>query len=357
MSARTEGAQAVRVTPADSWLARYWPGLLLCAAAGAIAWGAGWTEKRAIDNAVVDSLVIAIILGVLLRNALSLPAAVDAGARYSSKQVLEASVLLLGASVDVGQIVNAGLALFLLIVGSVVGSLTFAWVLGRAVGLSSKLAILVGVGNSICGNSAVAAVAPVIRASADDVAAAIGISALLGVGQILLLPLLVPGLDLTHYQYGVVAGIAVYAVPQVIAASFAVSNLSGQVATLVKLVRVLFLGPMILFLGLLHRRERAQEAATVSLRQRANTFMPWFVAGFLLLAAARSAGIISEDLGDLAKTASKLMFVVAMVGLGIGVDLKKIRAVGPRVAATILASMTFMIVVSVVGTFVLDLRS
>ena len=165
-----------------------------------------------------------------------------------------------------------------------------------------------------------------------------------------------PGLDLTHYQYGVVAGIAVYAVPQVVAASFAVSSLSGQVAMLVKLVRVLFLGPMIIVLGLLHRGNADDSAPSQSMWQRTKLYVPWFVAGFLLLAALRSSGVIPEGSGDDAKVLSKLLFVVAMVGLGIGVDLKKVGAVGPRVAATILAAMGFMIIVSLVGTSVLDLR-
>jgi len=345
------------VTASLPWLQRYGPGLALVVVVAAIAWTIAEVEKDLIDNAVVDALVLAIVAGVILRNILSLPSAIDAGAKYASKQVLEVSVLLLGASIDVMQIVEAGLELLLLIAFSVIGGLAFTWFVGHyLLGLGSRLSVLVGVGNSICGNSAVAAVAPVIRATPDEVAAAIGISAIMGVGQILLLPLLVPGLDLTHYQYGVVAGIAVYAVPQVVAASFAVSSLSGQVATLVKLIRVLFLGPMIIVLGLLHRGSGDASAPSQSMWQRTKLYVPWFVAGFLLLAALRSTGVISEGTGDDAKALSKLLFVVAMVGLGIGVDLKKVGAVGPRVAVTILAAMGFMIIISLVGTSILDLR-
>lgn len=345
-------ATAAKSSP--SWVAKNGPGLALCAVIAAIAYFAVELEKSLIDNAVIDALVLAIIAGVLLRNLVKLPASIDNGAKYASKQVLEASVFLLGASVAVDQIIDAGLTLFLLITFSVVGGLTFAWIVGhKLLGLGSRLSVLVGVGNSICGNSAVAAVAPVIRATPDEVAAAIGISAVMGVGQILLLPLLVPGLELTHYQYGVVAGIAVYAVPQVVAASFAVSSLSGQVATLVKLIRVLFLGPMIIVLGVLHGG--SESAGAQSMWSRIKVYVPWFVAGFLVLATLRSTGIIPEDLGDRASTLSKLLFIGAMVGLGLGVDLKKVGAVGRKVAATILAAMSFMIIVSLVGTFVFDI--
>jgi uncharacterized membrane protein YadS len=136
-----------------------------------------------------------------------------------------------------------------------------------------------------------------------------------------------------------------------------VSNLSGQVATLVKLVRVLFLGPMIIVRGLLHR-DSSDEAPHQTLWEQVKLYIPWFVAGFLLLAELRSLDIVGTDLGDDAKTWSKFLFVIAMVGLGLGhgVDLKKVGTLGTKVAVTVLAAISFMIVVGTVETFVLDLK-
>jgi uncharacterized integral membrane protein (TIGR00698 family) len=312
-------------------------------------------ERSLVGHALIDALVIALVLGIAVRNALGVPLWAAAGAGFASKQVLEASIVLLGASVALGAIVEAGAALFGLVVLSVAGGLAFAWTVGHYVfGLHSRLAVLVGVGGSICGNSAIAAVAPAIDATAEDVAAAISISAVLGAAQILLLPLLVPGLDLTHYQYGVVAGISVYAVPQVVAAGFAVSGLSGEVATFVKLTRVLLLGPMILVLRLFHGGASAARAAR-PLAQRARTVLPWFIVGFLLLAALRTAEVISPEAGGHAQTVSKTLFIIAMAGLGLGVDLRAVRAVGGAVAATVLATMAFMLLVSIAGTSILGL--
>ncbi len=104
--------------------------------------------------------------------------------------------------------------------------------LGRAAGLPAKLAILVAVGNAVCGNSAIAAVAPVSRAKKGEVASASALTALLGVGVVLALPLLIPLAGLSHAQYGILAGLTVYAVPQVLAATSPVSALSGQLGTL-----------------------------------------------------------------------------------------------------------------------------
>jgi uncharacterized membrane protein YadS len=108
--------------------------------------------------------------------------------------------------------------------------------------------VLVACGNSICGNSAIAAVAPVIGADGEDVAASIAFTAVLGVVVVLLLPFLAPLLHLSGLQYGVLAGLTVYAVPQVLAATAPLGMVAVQMGTLVKLVRVLMLGPVVLVL-------------------------------------------------------------------------------------------------------------
>jgi uncharacterized membrane protein YadS len=98
----------------------------------------------------------------------------------------------------------------------------------RLLGLPQRMSILVACGNSICGNSAIAAVAPVIGADGDDIACSISFTAVLGVIVVLTLPLLVPILHLSLTQYGVLAGLTVYAVPQVLAATLPIGALRGR---------------------------------------------------------------------------------------------------------------------------------
>ena len=156
------------------------PGIAFCVFLGSIAWIVAEIEESIIDRAVIDALVIALVLGILAKNLLPLPATFGSGGKFASKQVLEASVLLLGASVALQDITSSGTSLLILILVAVFGGLTVAWFIGhKLLGLSSRLAVLVGVGNSICGNSAVAAVAPVIKATPNEVAAAIGILSLI----------------------------------------------------------------------------------------------------------------------------------------------------------------------------------
>ncbi|GLC26936.1 YeiH family protein [Roseisolibacter agri] len=330
-------------SPSPRALARLAPGLALALAVGAVAWTVGWAESRAFGHPVVEALVVAIVVGMLVRTCWTLPARLSPGVGFAAKEVLEVAVLLLGVSVDLPLLLRAGPALAVGIVLLVVLGLALSYGLGRVLGLPHKLAVLVACGNSICGNSAIAAVAPVIDADPEHVASSIAFTAILGVAVVLGLPLLVHPLGLSLYQYGVLAGLTVYAVPQVLAAAFPVSVLSGQVGTLVKLVRVLMLGPVVVFFALRHRASRAGAAAP---RLGVARVVPWFIAGFLALAVLRSTGVIPAAVADPARTVSGWLTIVAMAALGLGVDLKAIARVGRPVVATVTGSLLVLVVLS-----------
>lgn len=326
----------------SSWRART-PGLAVAAAVAGLSWLLARAEGRWLGNAVVDALVIAILLGILVREWLPRIESFEPGIEFAAKDVLEFAVFLLGASVDLPLLLSAGPALAVGIITLVVAGLAGSYAIGRALGLESRLAVLVAAGNAICGNSAIAAVAPVIGAKRDQVAAAIAFTAILGVLVVLTLPLLAPLIGLSHYQYGVLAGLTVYAVPQVLAAAFPVSAISGQVATLVKLVRVLMLGPVVLFFTLRERRKPEHADAPALELGR---LVPWFIVGFLALAALRSVGVIPSPLASALKDISHWFTLLAMAGLGLGVEFASIRRAGPRVVATVILSLLLLVAIA-----------
>ena len=225
-----------------------------------------------------------------------------------------------------------------------------SYILGHKIfNLDKKLATLVGVGNSICGNSAVAVVAPVIKANSTQIGAAIGISAILGASQIILLPLLVPIFGLEDFQYGIVAGLSVYAVAQVVAASSIISPLSADVATLVKITRVILLAPLVLILRLFLKSEN-EEKNDKNFIGSLLKFLPWFVIGFIILSLLRSTEILNKDLGLDIRSFAKYLFVLSMIAIGLTVDLKEIAKVGPKVAVTIIAIIVFMITLGILSS-------
>jgi uncharacterized integral membrane protein (TIGR00698 family) len=294
-------------------------------------------------RAWIEPLVLAILIGAAVRTAWTPGARWKPGIDLSAKQLLEIAIVLLGLTLDVPLLLRAGPLLALGIVVAVGVALAAGYGLGRVLGLRRKLALLVGVGNAICGNSAIAAVAPVIGAEPDDVASSIAFTAVLGVVVVLALPHLMGALSLSEYQYGVVAGLTVYAVPQVLAATLPVSTLSGQVGTLVKLTRVLMLGPIVLGLSIALRRRGKQPRTRIAVGR----LVPWFIVGFLLLAGVRATGVVPVALVDVARTVSGALTVLAMAALGLGVDVRVLGKVGGAVTATATGALLLLLAISI----------
>ena len=317
------------------------PGVLVSLAVSIAAVCTGWGEERVFGRPIIEPLVVAILFGMLVRAVRAAGARQESGVRFVAKDVLEVAVCLLGATMDVPRLFASGPALAIGIVTVVAVALSGGYLIGRVVGLSPKLAVLVACGNAICGNSAIAAVAPVIGADREDVAASIALTAVLGVIAVLGLPLLIPLLGYTNYQYGVLAGLTVYAVPQVLAAAFAVSVLSGQVATVVKLARVLMLGPVVLFFSL---RGRASSDRPVV---RRGALVPWFVAGFVVLATLRSIGAVPDAAANASKLVASWLTISAMAALGLSSDLRSVRRVGARVIIAVGGSLSVLLLLAV----------
>lgn len=300
------------------------PGLGLAFGVTALVVGVETLQERLLGARYVDGLVIAILAGTLIHTLFGLNMRFAAGVQFASKTVLEVAVVLLGGTISAAALAQSGIELIAAVAVVVLLALTASYLVGRWLGLDDRLATLVACGNSICGNSAIMATAPVIEAPAEDVAASIAFTAALGIVVVLLLPLVLGALGLTQWQYGVVAGLSVYAVPQVLAATGPVGVMSTQVGTLVKLMRVLMLGPVVLFVGLRHGRQGVV---------RFSLLVPWFIVGFLLAMAARSSGLLPEPTLQPLQQASSCLTLISMAALGLSVDLRTVLSSGGRVLA------------------------
>jgi uncharacterized integral membrane protein (TIGR00698 family) len=305
-------------------------------------------EVHFAGHAYLEALVLAILLGVALRTAWQPAGTFIPGIAFSAKFLLECAVVMLGASVSVATVLALGPFLLLGIASVVAIALGVSFMLGRLLGLPLRMAILVACGNSICGNSAIAAVAPVIGADGDDIAASISFTAVLGVVVVLTLPLLVPILHLSLTQYGVLAGLTVYAVPQVLAATLPIGALSNQVGTVIKLVRVLMLGPVVLGLSLLARDLRADPARARVNRSRPDwrELVPWFITGFLIVLLVRSLGLIPQVALPPITRLAAILTTISMAALGLGVDVRIVAKSGVRVTLAVTASLIVLGLIS-----------
>ncbi|WP_298673339.1 putative sulfate exporter family transporter [uncultured Sphingomonas sp.] len=343
---------------AQDFVSRIAPGVALCLIVTAGAYLLEGAEAALFGRAWLEALVLAIVGGTVIRSFWVPAARWQAGINFSAKYLLEIAVVLLGASVSAATILHAGPVLLGGIAAIVALTILFGFAVGRLLGLPMRMALLIACGNSICGNSAIAAVAPVIDADSDDVAAAIAFTAVLGVGVVLGLPLLGIALGMNAVAYGAFAGLTVYAVPQVIAATAPLGATAVQMGTLVKLVRVLMLGPVCLVLALVVRPERdetTREAAAAP-GLSFGKLVPWFIIGFLALAACRSFGLVPQAaVAPLGRIAT-ILTVVSMAALGLGVDIRSVARAGGRVTAAVMLSLAGLGALSFTLVTLLHLR-
>lgn len=287
-------------------------------------------------------VIVAVLLGLLAGNLLRLPGIFTPGIRFSYQAVLRAAIVLLGASLSFQQVLRIGGKALLMVSLLMTVALLVAHGLGRLARVSSRLSTLIGVGTAVCGNSAIAATAPVIAASDAEVSFAIAANTLFGTVAVFLYPALGHLLGLSSGFFGSWAGMAVNDTSQVVATGFAYGEAAGKVATAVKLTRNALMGIVIVVVGLLHggaagAARGVPGAARVPIATRVRQSIPSFVLWFLAMAAFNSGGLftwLSRVAGlsvpDLLQSASRVLILVALAGVGLGARFSTMRAIGLR---------------------------
>jgi uncharacterized integral membrane protein (TIGR00698 family) len=314
----------------------------------------------------IDAMLIAIVIGMVLRNAFGLPAWLAHGVKYSVVSLLPLAIVLLGAKLNFYDVMRTSAKALIISVICVAVALGLTVWLCKKLGVGQKLGILIGIGTAICGGTAIAVAAPVIEADENETAFAVATITLFGMLSVFLLPLLGTALDLSQLEFGVWAGTSVHATPQVIATGFAYGPEAGDVATIVKLVRVLLLAPVVIGLGAWYAREkRRRQIAHVTKLGNWTTLFPPFIFGFVLLALANTLHLLPDFTLHLRESflweaqdrqvvlaqgvtwLSTFLITVSMAGVGKGVHLRGLASVGLKAlyvgfaATLILAGFSF----------------
>ena len=331
------------------------PGLALVAALTATA----WLLVNLPGFRLFGALALALVLGVATRTVIGARVWAVPGARFAAKRLLRLGVILLGVRLQMDLLVAAGPTALVLAFGAVLVCLAAMEPLGRLLGVAPGLRRTLAVGTGVCGASAIAAAAPVVNADDDEAAMAVGLVSLLGAAGVVAFSLLAEPLGLGERAYALVVGATLHEVGHVLAAGAAMGPAALDLATLVKLVRVALLAPALLLLGVLMQRTdpaavtpasgSATDAALNTARRR-RVLLPGFLVGFLLLGAARSAGLVPETWVTPLSTSSMLLTAAAMAGIGLGVDLAGLKRAGSR--ALLLAVVGFLASLVVAATVV-----
>lgn len=290
----------------------------------------------------VSVLLIAIVLGIVLRNTTPLPHTLEKGLTFAAKRLLRYGIVLLGLQLVLGDIIGLGLGMILVVVAIVTIGMLSTLVVGKWLGISLSQRLLIACGFSICGAAAVAAADGVIETKdEEEVVTAIALVVLFGTLMIPLVPLASSLVGLDAEQGGLWAGGSIHEIAQVVAAGGTIGGAALGLAVIVKLARVLMLAPVMMVLSL--QRRRVMKGASRTTKRP--PIMPLFVAGFLVMVLIASSGVVPEPALDVAKVFQTVFLAAAMFALGTGVRVKSLIRVGPRPFA--LAASTTIIVVAV----------
>lgn len=326
---------------------RYLPGFALILA---IVLPAQFIQSQITVNGkeVVSAVAIAIILGIVIRNLFGIPDSCKPGTSFAVKRILRIGIGLMGAQLSLGQVLKTGAASVLVVATCIVLAILVVRFVSMRMGMSDRLGILLGIGTSICGVSAIVATAPVIEAREEETSLAVATITVFGLLAVLLYPMLGRLWGLSDAFFGTWAGTAVNDTSQVVATGLIFSQQAGEIATVVKLTRNLFMAPVIVGLSWFYLKRRQAEGGGkaggkgIKLHQA----VPLFVLGFVGMAVLNSLGAFPPAVRQGIQTASQFLIVCALAGVGLETYVGAMKKIGLRPFYAGLCAATFMAAVS-----------
>ena len=308
------------LTPAFKWFSLVSPGVVL---AVGLAIAAYWLRTLS-GLSLFSPLILAILLGMLLRNTVGMPYPCQLGVSFSLKRILRLAIILLGLQLSLVQVMTIGLNGIVLIAFSLISTFGFTCWMGKRLGIPANLTYLIAAGTSICGASAVIATSAATEGSDEDTAYAVAIVTVFGTLSMLLYPLSATFLNLTPEAFGIWCGASIHEVAQALAAAFQASSTSGELASIAKLSRVLWLAPIVLFVGFL-----TSKFSRVDTKIKPRSIAaPWFVGYFMLLILLNSFNIFPVNVKEAIGQVNQFLLTIAMAAMGLETKIKQIKQSG-----------------------------
>ena len=300
---------------------KYTAGLLICLAISIPAWFLGRLFP------VVGGPVCAILIGMAIAPFIKGKEHFRPGIAFTSKKILQYAVVLLGFGMNLSVVLEKGRQSLPIILATITTSILIAVLLFRLLKIPTKSAILIGVGSSICGGSAIAATAPVIEADDEEIAQSISVIFLFNIAAALIFPALGAALGLSNEGFGLFAGTAINDTSSVTAAAAAWDGIYGsntlEAAAIVKLTRTLAIIPITLFLAFY--RTKKEQSGSGNTFQIAKIF-PFFVLASVLTTVFHLPATVTGPLKDL----SKFFIIMAMAAIGTNTNLVTLVKTGMK---------------------------
>jgi len=290
----------------------------------------------------IETLTVAIILGIFYNNTIGTQVIFAEGIKFSLKKLLKVGIVLLGFKLNVSAILDLGPNIIIMVLIYVPLTLYLFMKLASKFGVNKKLGTLMGVGSCICGASAVVALAPVIGADDDDAVVAVSIVSVIGAIGVIAYSALAVTLPVTDLQYGIWSGLSLHGVAHALAAAFARGDVAGEIGTFVKMTRVLMLVPVSLFLSYEFKGQGASKKAQ----------FPMYVLYFIIAGIVNSLGILPKELTSFLAKSSSFLILMSMTAMGLSVNFKQVARKG---AKSFVMGMVLFLVLSIVSYLMITL--
>jgi uncharacterized integral membrane protein (TIGR00698 family) len=300
----------------------------------------GWFFHESLSGVLKNSfsaVLFVVMLGVLLSNVFILRMAYLPGIRFCMRHLLRFGIVLMGAGIMFNDVLQIGGTSLLLIFAVIAIAFVVAHALGKLFGIPIRLATLIAGGTAICGGSAIAALTPVIKANDEDLSIAVTMNTLMGTIAVSLLPLIGHYFSLSDAAFGFWAGAAVNDTAQVVATGESYSQLSGGIATIIKMTRNALMIGIIPIVAFVYSNYISGQVGgkNVPFFTQVKQSIPLFVLGFLVMATLNSIGLFSwmtsisgMNISGLIGQVTKWSILIALAAIGLGTDLHKLRHVG-----------------------------
>ena len=317
------------------FMKKNWSGILICLAIAIPSWILGKIFP------VIGGAVTAIIAGMVITMFWNDKGKAESGIKWTSKVILQSAVVFLGFGMNLGVIFQTGKQSLPIIICTITTSLMIAWIMKKALKVPANTSILVGIGSSICGGSAIAATAPVIAADDDEIAQSIAVIFFFNILAAIFFPVLgkAIGFDTVHGDaFGIFAGTAINDTSSVTAAAStwdSMWNLGSETlnkAVTVKLTRTLAIIPITLGLSLIRTKKGAKEgkkSADFRLKRAFPMFILYFVLAAIITTVCLHMGIDGEVFQPM-KELSKFMIIMAMAAIGLNSNVIKLIKTGGK---------------------------
>ncbi len=274
----------------------------------------------------IGTVTIALLLGIVFGNILNVKKSLKSGIDFADKKLLPFTIALLGIELKSSTLFELGLPTIFFVILMIVITISAGLLFGKLLGLSPKGRVLLGCGNAICGSSAIASVTKVIDGSEEETGLSIAAVNFMGTIGIFLLPFICKIFGFNEIISGDIIGGVLQAVGQVVAAGFSMSDNIGNIAVLIKMSRVLMLGPVILILGFYFGRTQHSEKP-----KGGKSFpVPLFIVGFFLMFLLSSSGMLTTNIESGIASIAHFLLAIAMAGIGVKINFGSLRKNGPK---------------------------